>query len=344
MFKNLSKVFIILEIGCNWEGDFERAKEMVMNAAKAGVDAVKFQTVIAEKIATKWAEKFWDIEGCPGATQYEEFAQSPYLTVERYIEIKKICKEKKIVFFSTAEDEDSVDTLEKVGTEFHKISSMNITHFPLIKKMAQTGKPLIISTGASSINEIKEAVEYAEKNGAKDIALLHCISNYPVKDENANINMILDLKKHFPDKVIGYSDHTLPEYGDGIICAAAALGARIIEKHYSFDNTRTGFDHEISVDYNGLKSFVTSIRRTEKALGQIKKEPIESEFRSRKNARRSIVANRDISAGEILSIDMLAIKRPAGGIEPKFFEIIIGKKTSQNISADELLLWNKIIN
>lgn len=331
------RVSIILEIGCNWEGDEARALEMIDRAAAAGADAVKFQTVVAERIATRWAEKFWEIDGCPGATQYEEFAQTIYPTRAQYERFRERCRERGLIFFSTAEDEESVSLLDEVGTELHKVSSMNLTHRPLIEAMARSGKPLLISTGAATLAEVHEAVAWARAAGANDLALLHCVANYPLDDTNANLRAMATLAAAFPGIPVGWSDHTLPAESAGIAGAAVALGARIIERHYSFDRHRPGYDHEISVDYELLDGWVRAIRRTEAALGSATKVPAASEEKARRCARRSIVALRAIRAGEVITSDMVAVKRPAGGLTPNELQRVIGAAAQQDIDADALL-------
>lgn len=337
-----SLAFIIAEIGCNFEGDIALAKEMIRKAAEAGADAVKFQTFVPQKLASRFAEKFWDIEGCPGETQYEEFEEMPQLSFEQYGVLKKIADDMGIIFFSSPSDEESADMLEKLGVPLYKVSSMDITHLPLLRHIAKKGKPMIISTGASTIGEIEDAVQVIIDAGGKDTALLHCISNYPTKDEDVNLRMITHLQKVFPDIPIGYSDHTLPEYGEGILVAAVALGARIIEKHFTFDNKRAGYDHVISADCEGLKRIVKQIRRVEKALGEAYKRPIESEIKARIHARRSLVAAQDITKGTIITREMLEIKRPGIGIEPRFLEVILGRKATRDIPEDTILQWDMI--
>jgi sialic acid synthase SpsE len=339
----LSKgVFVIAEIGCNFEGDFDRAKEMVIAAAEAGANAVKFQTFIPENIASRHAEKFWDIGGCPGETQLEEFQLTPRLSTRQYRELLVLTRRLGIVCFSTPSDEVSVQVLEKLQMPLYKISSMDITHFPLLQSVAKTGKPIILSTGASTIGEIEEAIKAIHQTGNMQIALLHCISNYPTKDQDANLRMILSLKTNFPEIPIGYSDHTRPSEGEGIITAAVALGARIIEKHYTFDSTRPGYDHEISVDYEGLKRLVHQVRRVEKALGKNHKEPVASELKARIHARRSLVASIDIPVGTEINQDMIAVKRPGTGIEPRFFNVVLGRRAQQHIAADTVLQWSMV--
>jgi len=336
------KVFIIAEIGCNFENDLAKAEEMIIKAAEAGADAVKFQTFIAEKLASKSAEKFWDIDGCPGETQLEEFQRVKQLTLEDYKRLSSVAKSAGIIFFSSPEDEESADLLECLDMSLFKISSMNITHIPLLKHVAAKRKPMIISTGASTIGEIEEAIKTIKNAGNKELAILHCISNYPTKDENANLRMITHIKAAFPGVPVGYSDHTYPKNGEGVLAAAVALGARVIEKHFTFDNTRGGYDHEISVDYDGLKSIVTQIRRVENALGSEIKEPVESESKARVHARRSLVAADNICEGTVITREILEVKRPGTGIGPRFLDIVIGRKARMDISRDTVLQWDMV--
>jgi len=334
--------FVIAEIGCNFENDYEKAKEMVTAAAAAGADAVKFQTFIPKKIVTKTAPKFWDIEGCPGETQLEEFNEMMLLTLSQYRELKKIADESNMVFFSTPSDEESADMLEKLGVPLYKISSMDLTHIPLIKHIAKKGKPIIISTGASTMEEIHEAVSAIESEGNKQIIILHCVSNYPTALENVNLAMIKSLMKEFPQYTIGYSDHTkMPESKD-VLVAAVAMGARVIEKHFTFDKNRPGYDHEISADYDDLRHLIEDIRVTEKIIGSETKMPTESEEKTRKYGRRSLVAAVYIKKGTIITRDMISVKRPGTGIEPKFLEKIIGKRAKKSIGEDEVITWEAV--
>jgi len=342
-FTEGTHTFIVVEIGCNFEGDLELAGEMIRKAAETGVDAVKFQTVVADKMTTKTAEKFWEIEGCMGQTQYEEFKQTYYLKYDEYMELKEVAQNAGIIFFSTPEDDsESIDLLEKIDIPLYKVSSMNITHFPLLKRIAQTRKPIIVSTGASTIGEIEKAVNIIKEEGNDQIALLHCISRYPTGDEDVNLRMITHLQEVFPYIPIGYSDHTLPENGEGILAAAVSMGARIIEKHFTFDNKRPGYDHAISADYEGIKRIVAQIRRVEKALGKEYKQPIESELKARIHARRSIVAANNIPKGTVITRKMLDIKRPGTGIEPEFLDVVVERKARTDISEDTVLQWNMI--
>lgn len=337
-----SNVFIIVEIGCNFEGDMDRATEMIRHAAAAGVDAVKFQTFIPEKLCAKSAEKFWEIDGCPGKTQLEEFHEAPLLAREEYRHLQQVAEEAGVIFFSTPEDEGSADLLDTLGVPLFKISSMNITHLPLLKHVARKGKPVILSTGASTVGEIDTAVQTLKDAGCPEIVLLHCICNYPTADENVNLRMISHLREVFPDIPIGYSDHTLPENGEGILTAAVALGARVLEKHFTFDHTRLGYDHKISCDYTGIRRIVAQIRRVERALGDRVKGPVPSEAKARVHARRSLVVNRGVPKGTLLSKGILDVKRPGTGIGPALLECVVGMRLKRDIEADTVLTWEHL--
>ena len=335
-------VFFIAEAGCNFEGDLNRAKEMIKMAARGGADAIKFQTFIPEKLVTRDAPKFWDIKGCPGETQFAEFSQTPRLAFEDYIELKKFSEKNNIFFFSTPSDEDSVDLLEEVGVPFYKISSMDITHIPLIKHIAKTGKPIILSTGASTISEIRDAVAVIESGGNKDITLLHCITNYPTRIANVNLTMIQEIKEVFPNYAVGYSDHTKMPKSTCVIGAAVALGASVIEKHFTFDKRRLGFDHEISMDYHDLKEISQTIRIVRQCLGERTKSSVKSELKSRKWARRSIVTSVPILKDTRITAEMISIKRPGTGIEPKYIDEVIGSCAKRDIPEDKVIRWTMI--
>ena len=334
--------YIIAEIGCNFEDDFKRAEELVVAAARAGADAVKFQTFIPKKLASKDSPKFWDIEGCPGETQLEEFQSMRLLTLEEYKRLKELADRNRIALFSTPSDEESVELLEKIGVPAYKVSSMDITHFRLLNYIAKKGKPVILSTGASTLEEIKEAVAVIESQGNRQIIILHCITNYPTKIENVNLRMMLHLKKEFTGYPIGYSDHTEGEESLLVLSAALALGAQVIEKHFTFDKNRPGYDHQISADPDDLKRIVANCRVIEKALGKEAKGPIDSEAKSRKYARRSLVASRLIPRGTKLNLDFLEFKRPGLGISPVEVKKALGRATRRDINQDEVIQWEDL--
>ena len=221
-----------------------------------------------------------------------------------------------------------------------KISSSDITNKPFIEFICNFKKPIILSTGASFLYEIQESVSWIERAG-NTLALLHCVLNYPTPDENANLGMILGLKRAFPDKIIGYSDHTLPK--DMQVCKnAILLGATIIEKHFTHDKTLTGNDHYHAMDKNDLTKFKKDIEETFKILGKFEVSALDDEKLARDNARRSLVASKDIKKGDIIKRDDLTFKRPAMGVSPKFIDDIVGRRAFCNISEDDILKWNMV--
>ncbi len=290
LFTGKDGVFFIAEAGCNYEGDPARAAEMVRAAAEAGADAIKFQTFIPERLVTRDAPKFWDIEGCPGSTQFEEFRETPQLGEAEYLALKEVADREGILLFSTPSDEQSADLLERIGVPLYKISSMDITHLPLLCHVARKGKPVILSTGASTMGEIREAVKAIEREGNDRIGLLHCITSYPTRPEDVNLNMMRAIMEEFPGYPVGYSDHTSMPGSRAVILAAVALGARIIEKHFTFDRSRPGYDHAISADYRDLGELIREISFTRRLLGSGEKAPVAAEERAVVWARRSLVA------------------------------------------------------
>ena len=343
LFSGSRSVFVIAEAGCNYEGDFTRAGEMVLEAARAGADAIKFQTFLPERLVTRDAPKFWDIEGCPGATQFEEFIQTPQLDEDEYRALKRTADGAGIILFSTPSDERSADMLDAIGVPLYKISSMDITHIPLIRHVAGKGKPIFLSTGASTMDEIREAVQAIEGEGNDRIALLHCITSYPTRPEDVNLNMMRDLMDEFPAYPVGYSDHTTMPGSMQVLTSAVALGARVIEKHFTFDRTRPGFDHAISADYRDLGEIVRQISFTRRLLGSREKGPVRAEERARIWARRSIVASTAIPRGTRITGEMLVIKRPGTGIPPKHLEDLIGMIADVDISEDQVITWQMVV-
>ncbi len=334
--------FVIAEAGCNHENDFDRARELVLAAARAGADAIKFQTFNPDTLVTRDAPKFWDIPG-PGNTQYEEFLDAmTRFTPEQYRELITLAHQNGILFFSTPGDEAWSDFLEDLGVSLYKVASMDITHLPLLRHIARKGKPIILSTGASYLEEVRTAVEAIQGEGNDRILLLHCVSSYPTDPAEVNLRMMQGLATEFPECVIGYSDHTLPEQGLCVPSLAVAAGAKVIEKHFTFDRTRPGYDHEISVDYAGLQEMVARFRAVERVLGGATKRPTPSEERARRWGRRSIVAKVSIPQGTRITSEMVAVKRPGTGIDPKFISQVLGKVAMTDIREDQVVTWEAI--
>ena len=335
----LYKPFIIAEAGVNHEGSMQIAKRLIEEACEGGADAIKFQTYKANTIASKNSPAYWDTRKEPMTSQYELFCKHDKFWKKEMEELKSHCDKVGIEFLSTPFDIESAKFLNDLMDVF-KISSSDITNKPFIEFICNFKKPIILSTGASFLYEIQESVSWIERAG-NTLALLHCVLNYPTPDENANLGMILGLKRAFPDKIIGYSDHTLPK--DMQICKnAILLGATIIENHFTHDKTLTGNDHYHAMDKNDLTKFKKDIEETFKILGKFEVSALDDEKLARDNARRSLVASKDIKKGDIIKRDDLTFKRPAMGVSPKFIDDIVGRRAFCNISEDDVLKWNMV--
>ena len=342
--------YIIAEIGVNYYEIAEKysidlieaAKLMIREAKNAGANAVKFQIYKAERLASTYASAYWDTNANPITNQYKLFKKYDKLDLDDYRELAKYARSLGIDFLATPFDEESAAFVAEVSPAI-KVASADITNIPFLKFIAQFNKPIILSTGASNIAEIYEAVTTINNEGNEQVALLHCILEYPTPYEDANLNMIRYLKAVFPDKIIGYSDHTIPDENMIVLTTAVLLGARIIEKHFTLDKTLKGNDHFHSMDPHDLRKFVNNIRLLEKVLGRYVKEPIEGEQKARLYARRSIVAKKDLQPGEVITLEKIAIKRPATGIPPKFLDTILGKKVVRAVKRDQPLTWDDLL-
>lgn len=330
------KPYIIAEVGVNHEGSMEKAKFMIEEAKRGGADAVKFQSYKAEKLASKNSPAYWDLNEESTKSQFELFKKYDKFGEKEFIELAKYAKEVGIDFISTPFDIESVDFLDELMPAY-KIASADITNVPFLRHVASKNKPILLSTGASKISEIWNAIEILKDAGNNKIILLHCVLNYPTKYENANLGMIKDMKEKFKDYIIGYSDHTLPEKIEDIFLTSWLLGAQVIEKHFTFDKTLPGNDHYHAMDGNDLKKVTNKINDIIQVYGKDEKKFLETEKISRKNARRSIVAKVDIKQGEILSEDKLITKRPAKGISAFYYDDVVGRKAKRDIKEDEIL-------
>lgn len=330
---------MIAEAGVNHEADMDLAKRLIDEAAEGGAHAIKFQTYKAESIASKESVSYWDLTKEPTKNQVELFKKYDKFWKKEYEELKVECDKRGIEFMSTPFDIDAADFLNEL-MPVYKISSSDITNFPFIKHICKFGKPILLSTGASNVWEIQQAVELIEESGNK-LSLLHCILNYPTLDENANLGMILDQKLKFPQVIPGYSDHTLPGTME-VLKIATLLGAVFLEKHFTFDKSLPGNDHYHAMDKDDLKYFFKDLEKTFKFIGEFKKKPIYTEDKAILNARRSLIAKKKISAGEVITNGHLTYKRPASGISPKYIEDVIGKKAIVDVDEDAVLKWNMI--
>lgn len=330
----MAKTFVIAEAGVNHNGDIKLAKKLIDAAKSAGADAVKFQTFKAENLVSKVARKADYQKQSTGSDESQlEMIKKLELSFNDFQELKKYCVEKELLFLSTPFDLDSIDFLEGLEIPIYKVPSGEITNLPYLIKIAQMGKSVIMSTGMSDLDEVGFALEVLRKNGAGTITLLHCNTQYPTPFEDANIKAMLTLKQRF-GVAVGYSDHTT---GIEAPIAAVALGAEVIEKHFTLDKNMDGPDHKSSLNPQELKDMVKSIRNIEVALGDGIKRPSESETPNKEVARKSIVARRNIFTGEIFAEDNLTVKRPGSGISPLKWYEVLGKKAKRDFYEDELI-------
>lgn len=330
--------FIVAEAGVNHDGEVRLAKKLIDVAKKAGADAVKFQVFKAETTVTKTAEKApYQKKGTAKESQYKMLKKLE-LTESEFKQLADYAKRKKIIFLASAFDMKSVDLLDRLNVPAFKIPSSEITNFPLLKHIARKGKPIIMSTGMSNLGEIKEALETIKGERVNDVVLLHCVSDYPAKVDETNLRAMETLKRMFRLPV-GLSDHTL---GITVPIAAIALGAAIIEKHFTLDKKLPGPDHKASLEPEELREMVACIREVERALGDGIKKPTKSEEAVKKTVRRSIVAKVNIPKGTAIAEHMLDLKRPGTGLEPKHLKKIVGKRAKKDIKADELITFEKI--
>ena len=330
--------FVIAEAGVNHNGRLDLARKLIDTAKRAGADAVKFQVFSAEEIATRTAEKAeYQRRGTGEGTQYEMLKRLE-LSEEDFEKLARHAERRGIIFLASAFGEKGVGLLERLGVPAFKIPSGEITNFPLLKHIAGKKKPIILSTGMSTLQEVEEALRVIRKEGAKEVVLLHCVSNYPAKIEEVNLRAMETLRRVF-GLPVGLSDHTV---GITIPVAAVALGAAVIEKHFTLSRELPGPDHKASLEPDELLEMVLRIREVEKALGDGVKRPTKSEEIVRRFARRSIVAKADIPKGTVITSSMLDIKRPGIGIEPKYYNVIVGQKVKRDIKKDELLTWEAV--
>tara|TARA_B110000008_G_C16969904_1_gene563506 strand:+ start:731 stop:1792 length:1062 start_codon:yes stop_codon:yes gene_type:complete len=335
------KPYIIAEIGVNHEGNIEIAKKLIDEAKKGGADAVKFQSYKAKTLASYDSPAYWDTKKEPTTSQFKLFKKLDSFWLNEMKELSEYCAIQNIEFMSTPFDLESAKFLNEM-MDVYKISSSDITNKPFIEFICNFKKPIILSTGASNFEEIKEAVSWIDKFG-NPLALLHCVLNYPTLDENANLGMICDLKAEFPSKIIGYSDHTLPK--DMKVCEIASmLGAVIIEKHFTHDKKLPGNDHYHAMDIEDLKLLKNNLDKSFDILGKFKISDIPSEILARQNARRSLVSIKKIKKGKIIDETDLTFKRPAHGISPKMIDNLIGKEAICDIDEDTILQWSMFSN
>jgi len=333
----MSKVFIIAEAGVNHNGSIELAKQLIDVAVEARADAVKFQTFKAEKLVSKNAKKATYQKENIGDNDDSQLnmLKKLELDIDTHNELIEYCSSKNIMFLSTPFDLESVALLDSLGLEIFKIPSGEITNLPYLRKIAKLGKKIILSTGMATLGEVEDALAILTCNGTpkENITLLHANTMYPTPMEDVNLQAMVTIGRAF-GVAYGYSDHTL---GIEVPTAAVALGASVIEKHFTLDKTMQGPDHKASLEPNELKAMVQAIRNIEKAMGDGIKKPSKSETPNIKVARKSIVAARVIKKGEVFSEENLTVKRPADGINPMRWDEVVGSVASKDYEIDELI-------
>lgn len=328
--------YIIAEIGMNHNGDITLAKRIIESAVRSGCDAVKFQLFTAEKLVIKSVRTYGAVKGHLPKYQYQMYKRYE-LSEKQYAELRLFCRKKGIGFLGSVFDTENADMLERVGTDAFKIASMDITYLDLITHVAKKGLPVIISTGIAEASEISDAIKAVRRTKNNRLILLHCISSYPSETEKSNLLAIQSLKRF--GHIVGYSDHSPGHLGDAI---AVALGARVIEKHFTISKKLPGVDHHLSMSPAEMKKMVDSIRVVEKALGDGRIGPTEEEAETGNVARRSIVSRARIPKGAVITRDMLAIKRPGTGIKPKHIGKLIGKRARKDVGADQLMSFSMV--
>ena len=328
------KTLIIAEAGVNHNGSFELAKQLVDKAAEAGADIVKFQTCKAENVISRYADKAEYQKKTTGEADTQlDMVRKLMLTYEEYGQLKDYCEEKGIRFLSTAFDLPSVDYLHSIGMGLWKIPSGEITNLPLLIKIAQLHEPIIMSTGMSALEEVGNAVKVLKDNGATDITLLHCTTEYPAPYEDVNLKAMDTMKEAF-GLPVGYSDHTK---GIEIPIAAVARGACVIEKHFTLDRNMEGPDHKASLEPQELAEMVRTIRNVEQAIGDGIKKVSASELKNQDIARKSIIAAKVIKAGETFTEENVTTKRPGSGIDPMRWFDLLGKTAKHDYEEDYLI-------
>ncbi len=329
-------MFIIAEAGVNHNGSIDLAKQLIDVAVDAGADAVKFQTFKAENLVSKNAQKAdYQKETTDASESQFDMIKKLELDVETHKELIVYCQEKNIIFLSTPFDHDSIDMLNDLGLEVFKIPSGEITNLPYLRHIGSLNKQLVLSTGMSNIKEVEDALNILINAGSsKDkITVLHANTMYPTPMEDVNLNAMQTIQREF-GVAVGYSDHTL---GIEVDIAAVALGASVIEKHFTLDKTMSGPDHVASLEPKELKTMVSSIRNIEKALGSDEKKPSPSESTNIDIVRKSIVASQAIKKGDILSNENITTKRPGTGISPMKWDEVIGTVVKKDYQMDDLI-------
>lgn len=329
-----NKTFIIAEAGVNHNGSFELAKQLVDKAVWAGADCIKFQTFNSKNLVSKNAQKAeYQKKTTDSSESQLDMLKKLELSKEEFIELRDYCNQKGIMFLSTPFDLESIDFLASIGVKTWKVPSGEITNYPFLRAIGKRKESVIMSTGMCTLDEVRDTIKVLKDFGTTDITLLHCTTEYPAPYDSVNLNAMLTLQNEFAFKV-GYSDHT---NGIEIPVAAVAMGATVIEKHFTLDKNMEGPDHKASLEPDELKQMVQSIRNVEAALGDGTKQPSDVEKKNIAIARKSIVAACDIKKGEMFTEENLTAKRPGNGISPMNWAEVLGKIAKRDFSEDELI-------
>ncbi|HWH05878.1 MAG TPA: N-acetylneuraminate synthase family protein [Gaiellaceae bacterium] len=333
------RTLVVAEAGVNHGGDLEVALEMVAAAAGAGIDVVKFQTYTAGRLATRSSEAYWDRTKEPTATQFELFSRYDRLGPDDYGALADACRGHGLIFLTTPFDVEAVDWLDELVPAW-KVASADLTNALLLERLGRTGKPVLLSTGAGTLEEVAAAVGLLERAGAPVVALLHCTLSYPTAAADAAVGALVALAQAFPGRPLGYSDHTVGADSFAAIAAAVALGARIVEKHYTLDATLPGNDHYHAFEPAEFRRLREELDRLALLLGSPEKRVLEVEEPARLHARRSLVSRVAIPAGTVVAPEMLDVKRPGTGIEPAQLPHVVGARAAVDIPEDTTLVWD----
>ncbi|MBD1136488.1 N-acetylneuraminate synthase family protein [Pelagibacterales bacterium SAG-MED49] len=341
---NYCKPYVIAEFGSNHNGDMSLAKKLIIEAKKLGADCVKFQswsknTLFSKK---KYRDNFFIADDYRNRTDYtlEEIVDAYSISEDELLEMKKFSDEVGIDCTSTPFSKKEVNFLvDRLNSPFIKVASMDLNNYPFLHYIAKKGKPIILSTGLSELHEIDKAIKTIESTGNNKIVILHCVATYPPADVDLNLNNINTFKSNYPNYPIGFSDHTL---GTAITLASIALGACVIEKHFTLDKNMEGWDHKISASVDELKNIIESAPRISEAMGSFRIKATESDEKKRE-FRRSIIIVKEMKKGEIITYDNIDYKRPGGGLDPEMTEFIIGRTVNKNLESDHILTKDDII-
>ena len=337
-----SMPYVIAEVGVNHEGSMENALSLIDLAADAGANAVKFQTYKAHKLAAQDSPSYWDTSKESTTNQRELFAKYDNFLPADYERLAKHCERRSVDFCSTPFDSDAVEFLNPL-VSFFKIASADLLNLPLLRQIAKKRKPVILSTGASDVWEIATAINELSRHGCDQVILLHCVLNYPTPIGSAHLGMIKGLQASFPNHLVGYSDHTLPDENMVSLATAFALGSCVIEKHFTSDKSLPGNDHYHAMDVNDLKTFMGIAKKMHSLCGnETTKRALDTEQDARQNARRSIVTAESLEAGHKIVESDLTSKRPASGIATLHWDRVIGKTVRRTLDSDHILQWDDL--